>query len=225
MLHNWALRRTTVSAVSPPPAANQVAWFRKGIGQVGGANCSQWTDQSGLNHHLLQGTGAAQPAIQGDGTLLFDGASHFMKCTGFTLTQPTTLYLRMRQVTWTSNRYFTDGNSVNTGVILQSHTGATPQIEALADMAGASYLGPNGALTVNVYASVCAVFNGASSVLQVGATTVSGTLGTDSMGGFTLGAASLGVAFSNIQVAEGILYNVAHDASTRAAVIAYLNTL
>jgi len=220
MLHNWALRRAVSSGGGGPPSANQVAWFRKNTGIVGAGFCSQWTDQSGLNHHLLQATGANQPSIPGDGTLLFDGVIQFMKCAGFTLIQPETVYLRFKQVTWTSNDFVFDGDSTATGALAQR--GSTPGLEIVA----ANSVANNTGVAVNTYASVACVFNGASSLIQVNNNApTTGDIGAGNMGGFTLGAIGANILFANIQVAEVIIYNVAHNQATRDAIIAYLNTL
>jgi len=49
--------------------------------------------------------------------------------------------------------------------------------------------------------------------------------GTSNIVGFILGAIPTSVFHSNIQVKEVIIYNAAHDAATRAKVIAYLSNL
>lgn len=100
-------------------------------------------------------------------------------------------------------------------------SGSSPNITLFP---GAFTVNPN--LAVGAWGSVAAVFNGASSSLKVDATapTTGTTSGTP--GGLTLGAQGSAVAaFGNIQVAEEIVYSVAHDAATQAAIIAYLNTL
>lgn len=214
----WGLRAGR--AASGPPTANMAAWFRKGTGITSASSAvSGWADQSGNGRDLLQATGANQPDEQGDGTILFNGSSDFLKCAAFTFAQPCTIYLRMKQVTWTSADRIFDGNALNSGVLYQHFT--TPNVRQHAG----SDATENGAMAVNTWASVAAVFNAASSVLQINATTVTGNPSTNNMGGFTLGAAADATGFGHIQVAEGILYDAAHDATQRAAVIAYLDTL
>lgn len=202
-----------------PPSANMVAWFRKGVGITQAANAvSQWNDQSGNARHYTQGTGAAQPTLQGGLTILFDGTSDFLRTGVFVLAQPYTRYLRMRQITWTSSEYLCDGIGANTGHLIQQTSSPT-----LSLMGAIS----NSALAINTWGSVAMVVDGASSVLRIDATEVAGNSGVGNPGGLTLGADGGAVpsVFGNIEVAEEIVYSVAHDASTRAAVIAYLNTL
>lgn len=196
------------------------AWFRKNTGISSAANAvSAWADQSGNGRDLIQATGANQPTVQGDGTILFDGTSDFLKTAAFTLNQPDTIYLRMKQVTWIAQDAIFDGNTLSSGAVYQNSI--TPNVRQFAGLDSTE----NGAMAVNTWASMAAVFNGASSVLQIDGTTVTGNAGAGNKGGFTLGAASDGTRPSNIQVAEVIIYNVAHDATTRAQVIAYLDTL
>lgn len=159
-----------------------------------------------------------QPSIPGDGTLLFDGLIQMMQCAGFTLIQPETVYFRGRIVTYSGAGQDSpfDGNSLNlmrlfrvSGTSLSQYAGSQAN---------------SGTLTAGVYSSVACVYNGASSTLRVDATTSGpSNAGAASAGGFTLGAAGA-ANFANLQVAEVIIYNVAHDATQQAAVIAYLDT-
>ena len=67
----------------------------------------------------------------------------------------------------------------------------------------------------------CAQFNGAASSIIINNTAaVTGSVGVANGSGFTLGSvANGGGNYSNIQTYEALIYNVAHDASTRANVI------
>lgn len=217
MLRNWAIRQGGGS--SGPPLANMAAWYPKGVGITApGNSVVTWADASGNGRTLIQLTGTNQPQLQGDGTILFDGIDDNLKTAGFTLNQPETVYLRMRQVTYTTADYFFDGNSNQRGILFQS--GVSPTVALFAGSQAAD----SNALAINTYGSVACVFNGASSVLQIGATITTGNAGAANLGGFTLGAGGTPSNYSNIQVAEVILYDVAHDAATRAQVIAYLDT-
>lgn len=197
---------------------NPAAWFRFNTGiTVTGAGVSAWADQSGNARDLLQGTDAARPPKQADGSILFDGVAQFLKCGSFTLNQPETVYLLFKQVAWTLNARISDGNANGTGSIDQSP--ATPQLVINAGSAVAT----NGNLAVGAYGVAAAVFNGASSSLRINNTAeTTGNAGAANMSGFTVGGAASGVAFSNIQVKEVVLFAAAHDAATRQRVIRYL---
>jgi len=197
------------------------AWFRAGWGQtVTDSGVSQWDDISGNGRHLKQGTDANRPALQADGTVLFNGTSHFLKCDAFTLNQPTTVLMVVKQVSWTNVDIICDGNAAGTLYIYQ--VSSSPNINASSDNS-VTTLGLNGGLAVGAYGVACVVFNGASSssLINLG-TPVTGSVGTGNAGGFTLGARASGSASSNIQVAEVILLPIALDATQRARAVRYL---
>lgn len=195
------------------------AWFRFGAGITSaGGLVSQWDDQSGNGRHLKQATGTNQPALQADGSILFDGVDNYLKCDAFTLNQPETLYILAKQPTWTTANYVCDGNTGDAMVIEKTTTTPTIRLKAPNGVA------TNTGWTVDVYAVLAAVYNGASSSLQVNNGTPStGDAGANNASGFTLGASATPSAYSNIQVKEVILYAAAQDATTRARVIRYLS--
>lgn len=196
---------------------NPAAWFRFGMGITVVTGVSQWNDQTANARHLLQATGAAQPALQADGSILFDGVDDSLKCNTFTFNQPETIYILFKQVAWTNGMHVYDGNVATVGRIIQS--GVTPQIIA---NAGAS-LSVNADLAVGVYGVASTVFNGATSLYQVNnGTPTTGNAGANNMAGLTLGARGDNTTFSNIQVKEIILFPAAHNESVRAGVVQYL---
>jgi hypothetical protein len=197
-----------------------VAWFRFNSAITVGTGVAQWGDQSGNGNTLKQASATFQPALQGDGSILFDGISHTMKCVPFAFKQPESIYILFRQVTWTVNHYIFDGDAANSGRVIQS--AVTP---ALTANAGAS-LAADAELAVNTYGVLTTVFNGAASSMQVNfGTLVTGAGGALDMAGFSLGSAGSGGLPSNIQVKEVILFPVVHDAQTRARIILYLGKL
>lgn len=196
------------------------AWFPFGVGITSaGGLVSQWDDISGNGRHLKQATGTNQPALQADGSILFDGVDNFLKCDTFTLAQPETVYLLFKQVTWGNADRIFDGHTSNSGAIIQRTTSPNIAIRATnTDIA------ENTNLPLDTYAAVVAVLNGASSVLQVNNTApTTGDIGAGSMSGFCLGAIGAGTsAWANIQCKEAIIYAAAHAADVRARVIRYL---
>lgn len=204
----------------PSDLPNLAAWFAftRGITSAAGL-VSQWDDQSGLGRHLKQATGPNKPALQGDGSILFDGVASFMQCTAFTLNQPETLYILGRHVTWggAGQAHWCDGNTNNTMTIWDE--GSTPAIDAFAG----TRIGNNTNSPVNTYSVIAAVFNGVSSSLKVNNTTpTTGDCGASNAAGFTLGSSGAVAAFANIQIKEVIIYAAAHDANQRQTIINYL---
>lgn len=210
---------------TPASLANLAAWFRKGVGQTdaGGGACSAWADQSGNGRNLAQGTGANQPLIQGDGALLFDGTNSFMKCTGFTLNQPETIYLLFKQITWTSGDCLFEGNASGSGRVAQ--TGSSPNLRASSD-AGITFIDSSPDLALDTYGVLTVVFNGASSQIRINSNAaVSGDAAANNMAGFNLGSRTSTSNAANIQVKEIAIYSAAHDTATQDLVIAYMNAV
>lgn len=146
-------------------------------------------------------------------SVFFDGAAHYMKAT-FTLNQPETVYLVVKQVSWTGTDVIMDGNGY-ASMLLEQRT-ASPRI----DQYGGAYAGNVSDLTVGARGVICSVFNGASSSLQINLNTAAtGNAGAANGGGFTLGSVGTAGNYSNIQVYEGLLYSAAPDAATRANII------
>jgi hypothetical protein len=214
---NYAVpTKAQIAALSP------VNWYQWGVGitATGGA-VSEWADQSGNGRNLFQLTASRRPSLVQDLSILWNGTSHFLKTPAFTLAQPETIYLLMKQVTWTGGDYIFDGNATNTGAMRQ--VSSTPRI----DLFGGGSSADNANLPVDTWGVVTGQINGASSITMVNnlLTTSSGDIVGD-MNGFTLGASGNGTGqFSNIQVKEVLIFPSAHDATTRADVIRYLAAL
>jgi hypothetical protein len=199
-----------------------VAYFRHNSGiTVTGAGVSQWDDATGLGHHLLQGTDSARPAKQSDGSILFNGTSHFLKTAAFTLNQPTTVVIVFKQVSWTSNDFVYDGEGLNVGALAQLNAGASPQLVVNAGGASAA----NSNLAVGSVGVAYAVYNGASGVFGINRTAeLTGNYGSANMGGFAIGKRGDATAsnYSNIQVYEAALFPSALSAADRARLAAYM---
>lgn len=198
------------------------AWYRFNQGITVATGVSQWNDQSGNTRHLTQATGSAQPTKNANGSILFDGAAHFLAITPVAIAQPSTFYILMKQVTWTVNDYIWDGNSLNNTRLLQSAT--TPN---LAFDTGGVGLIQLGGPALGSYAVLSVIHNGASSSAQFGlAAPTTGNAGTTAADGFMIGARGGGLAgFSNIEVMEIILFASAHSGDTRAGIARYLGSV
>jgi hypothetical protein len=202
-----------------PLELDPAAWFRRGDWTVTGSGISQWNDSSGNGRHLLQGTDAARPTGQSDGSALFNGTSHFLKCSAFTLNQPTWVVMAVKQVSWTASDTFFDGNADATGRLYQ--IASSPRILADAGTAGITST-PN--LAVDVTGVVSIILNGASSSLRVNNTAATtGNAGAGNMGGFTLGTrGSTADRFANIQVYEVAIFPIAPSAAQQDQMVRYM---
>lgn len=189
--------------------------FNSGI-TVTGSGVSQWDDQSGNDNHLTQSTDANRPSKEADGSILFDGVDNFLAKTGLTLNQPHTVYLLFKQVTWTDGDVILGFGGGATRFLGQS--GATPQIKLFNGTGNIA-----NSITLDTYAALATISNGASSVLQVNNDApVTGETGSTNASAIQLGTNNQVSAFSHIQVKEAVVYDTAHDAATRAQVIKYL---
>lgn len=197
------------------------AWYRfgQGITSAGGL-VSQWDDQSGNARHLLQAVGANQPTLQADGSILFDGIDNFLQTAAFAFIQPVTWYLLARQITWTNGDHVMNGVGANVAIFQST---ASPQIQMFAGNSTAI----NANWHLNTYNAVCAIFNGANSLMQIGnSTPTTGNSGASNPDGFTLATINSAVSgWANIQAKEAIIFPAAHNANQRGMIISYLRNL
>jgi len=198
---------------------NMAAWFRfnKGLHVDSNNLIRQWGDASGNGRHLKQATETNRPSLQSDGSILFDGVDNYLKCDAFTLNQPTTVYILVKQVTFTAADVLHDGNTLTLLRLLQD--GSSPNLAIRINSTVGSVQIPLGE-----YGIAASVFNGDSSLLQVnnGAPATGDVGATSGAGGFTLGSRADATQFANIQVKEVLIYAAAHDTQERALVIDYL---
>ena len=197
---------------------NTAAWFYAGAGQtVTGSGVSTWADQSGNGRDLTQGCDAARPALLADGSVLFNGTSHYLKSGAFTLNQPETVYLVANPVTWTNADYIYDGLTNVVMALFQNNSSPEIYIRAGAVLNGVNF-------TVGAYGILTVQFNGASSDTQYNADApITGNAGASNAGGLTLGANGGNTNWANVQVKEWIIRATVDSAATRLAIQTALN--
>tara|TARA_R110000787_G_scaffold161715_3_gene275114 strand:- start:2432 stop:4135 length:1704 start_codon:yes stop_codon:yes gene_type:complete len=178
---------------------------------------SVWGDKSGEGNDLLQATGSAQPLWSTNG-ILFDGVNDFMKAAAFTLVQPEMVYFVFKQVSWTLNDRIYDGDISPSMLISQAS--ATPAL----NMYGGGSLN-NANLPLNTFGIVRCLYDGANSKFIINDTTpITGNVGTNNAGGFTLARkGDLNANFGNIEVKEIIIRKVADSATGEALIYQYLS--
>lgn len=206
-----------------PPIESPAAWWRFNTGITeAGTGVSQWSDQSGNGHHLAQSTDAQRPSKEADGSILFNGTSDSLVTGAWTLAQPVTIYMLLKQITWTGNDIIYDTTDRAYVIDLV----ATPNIY-LTSNGGTNYTAANTNLTLNTYKAIAGVHNGASSVIHVnGSAAITGSAGTASINTLRIGSQIAGgVLCSHIQVKEMLVYAGAHDATQRQTVFDYLVSL
>ena len=183
---------------------------------------SIWDNKTGIPGiipgALLQAVEADQPLWTPEG-ILFDGIDNIMKTSAFTFVQPEQIYIVLKQVTYTQNDRFFDGNVASSGYVYQSTN--TPELRMAAGIAS----GTNTNLILNTFSIMRALFNGANSSLIINETLpLEGDFGALNMGAFTLGGRGdeNPVQNSNIQVKEIILRKIADTAQGKQDIYDYL---
>lgn len=205
-----------------PILANLSAWYRKGFGlaESGGAGTgvTQWNDQSANAWHLTA-AGTARPALQSDGTLLFDGTTDSLANASVNVAQPTTWYFRAKWVAHSSasNKALFDGNSARQ---LFQEDDASPNMRAFAG----NLTDVTPTISAGNWQTFILTFNGASGFAQIDGNSQSSlNFGTNAITGLFVGSSNAS-NFANVQIAEIALYAAAHDAATRAAIKAYFDS-
>ena len=186
-----------------------------------------WTDQSANAVGDLTAASTIRPAIQTNGNPAGDGDSFLLDGTNdrlgphvFTWTQPQTIYLVAKMVTWVDNRELLDGGT--SAKMLFAMNGTTPDMEIFAD----SFVATNNDLAVGTWGIWCLVYNGASSSIRVNNNTkTTGNAGTRDAGGLTIGSRGNGANESNIEICRVIGYDTgAHSDAEQDQNIEFLNT-
>lgn len=225
---NAAFRVFNTAGFTPIQLSSTLAgWWKADAGITIATGVSAWADQSGNGNTLTQGTGSLQPAFSAAGgpggipTVTGDNIDDYLSA-AFALPAIGSVYLLMKQTTWGAAKSFFGGNAVNTFLIRDALLGATPQIETYNAPAG-GFIGPNGNLALATWAVVTAIFNGASSKIQVNlGAGVTGTAGNTAPNGITLFATPGGFNSSNCSISEVIVRNVADSTGVQEEHIRYL---
>lgn len=217
--------RTSLDAISVPattaPTTDLVEHWKlnTGLTQAAGV-ASAW--KGVRKGYILSSSGTSQPAVQGDGSLLFDGSNDWMNALFAWSPDGFTVCLLAKQLSWAANDCIMDGGAVAfSGGIFQSSS--TPQIGGY----NGTFTTRNGDWALNTYATVIMTLSGSGCLSQIGTATevTSAGLAPKKMGGITLGAtAALGQS-ANIQVKEVLIYRGSLDSTARAAVLAYFATV
>jgi hypothetical protein len=180
-----------------------------------------WTDQSGSGRNATSATN--QPTfktsqVNGLAAIEGDGTNDIIQTALFTLNQPYTVFIVVKQITWTNTERIFDGSTV---FIRQNS--ATPNIQLTGSGAGIQ----STALSVGAWGLVAGVVNGASSTLAInGGADITGDVGVaTALSRITLFNRADGSGPSNVSIAECLVYNSALSSGNQASVKTYLNGL
>lgn len=177
-----------------------------------GLSDTLWEDKKNSYDFTLTGTPTiTSNAINGHDALLLDGVNDRGTTLTMGLAQPFTYYIVFKQVSWTDGEHIIGGtNSTTSGTLIQSTS--SPNF-------GGSAGSPSGLtndLPIGTYGVVTAVWNGASSLIQVNdSTAITGDFGASNPAGIIIGDRPSGSRNSNIEIAYIVIRNTADDSSTR----------
>lgn len=190
---------------------------------VNGNGVQQWGDRSGNGNNVTQGTAASRPTfttaqLNGLPTINFDGVNDFMRATSFTLAQPEHIFIVFKNTTYTVQGRIFDGNTVNSMLVYNNNP--TPQFQMF-DGSGACTIAT---VPVGTFAVCDFLFSGSSSFSRANNSVKNtGSIGTDSGSGITLGATFDGSSnWGNVAIAEILVYNTALSDANAALVTRYL---
>jgi hypothetical protein len=178
------------------------------------------TDKSGAGNHLSEATNgpAYKVAIQnGKSVARFDGTNDKLDSGAYTLNQPSTWFLVLKGGEAAGGVY---AGGITTATVLQQFY-ATIGDFVWSIYAGAELKG--GAADATTWHCVTAVFNGASSLHTVDATTTNGDAGAQNhTTGTRLGANHDASAFNVVDIGEILQYSGAVSEGNRAIIQAHL---
>lgn len=198
-------------AFAPDDISGLVVWYDSQFKTLNGSNVSALLDQGPNSDDITQSTAADQPlwnssdsdfnnqpSIQGDTVSEFMDISAF---TGGDVAQPSTIVTVAKFISVVSFRfmYDSDNNSFRQTMFLDS--GGPWGI-----FAGTTLSGGTGDTSPHIF---IAIFNGASSKLYVdgGTAVLSGDAGTQAMRGLTICARNLPANYSDVKMAEKVIYD------------------
>lgn len=214
------------SPSGPPDIANLARRFASDVGVTkdGGNLVSAWVDQQASGNDLANPTGSTQPLWQTNQTgglpaILFDGVDNFLSVGTGSISKPTTIYFLVNQVTWTDNdTWMNDNGGAYNFQVFQNI--ASPQVDFFPGNTGPTLT----TFPVNTWGVVMFMANGTSSATRynLNAANVGGNSGATALAGLMVGADVSGTSPANINVAEILIYQGAHDTATQNAAIRYL---
>ena len=223
----------------PSTVGGLVLWLRANTGTfqtVGGVAAAadadpvgEWKDQSGSGNDVSQATAGFRPLLKtniqsGKPVVRFDGVDDILRSGNITQAQPLTFFLIMKVIVRTDFAQVVSFGGGNGNGFKQSNVIDRYALDANDDSSNVSYTG----LDLSTFELLTILYNGASSELWFN--TVSqgtGNPGTNGFAGTTLSLARSGpggsASYSNIDVAELLVYGAVLSAADRASVEAYLN--
>ena len=207
------------------PSGTPYAWYDASqlVGLNDGDPISSWTDLGGGGHHLVQADAGLKPTYRANAQnslpgIQADGTEGMQVIYGETLSQPNTIFVVAKVVTW---------NEVPANMIVDGDTVNTRNVIHIAQNTNTykSYAGSEIDSSVSIDANakyITALYNGVSSDLWInGVATGVGDIGAHAPGGLTV-FGDYRVNFQNCKcyIMELIIYNGNEDRAYNEAYLA-----
>ena len=204
----------------PTSLSGCVLWLRSDLGVITGSGVSTWADQSGNGRDLFQATEASKPSqvlnqINGHPVIRFDGVDDFMQTSlsydlGVSIA---TAFIVFKSLSWTDGDYLFDGGTSSPWSFRQAFHG-TERHNFYWQGVAARIPGGNGFIIPNNDIAIVSFRIGTPGVSVMVYTNPSDTISASfsfrtpqNITLFTLGSIRDGGNYSNIDVAEVIVYN------------------
>lgn len=192
------------------PSGSPAGWWAADqiTGLSDGDPVGTWPDLSGNNNHLVQAVGASKPTYKtgiqnGLPILRFDGLNDFIGPATFAMTQPETVFVVLKQTTWTLDDAPIDGSTM---YMILAQRATTPRFSIY----GAAWGCENSALAIGSFGILTALWNGASSYIRInGGNQVTGNAGAGFDGGGIMAGRrhDVGAFYFDGDIAEIVAYN------------------
>lgn len=163
-------------------------------------------DNIGATITVSQSTDSKKPILTKGGYYFHTSAPRLKSSSIASLDQPTTIYLVLKQISWTANYQFIDGNTNASGTIRQF--GTTPNISVTAGADSSA----SDKLPINQWGIIRVIFDGANGVFQIDDNdAITGNFGSNNMLGITLGGmGQTDIRHANFMLAD-IIFRDIHD--------------
>jgi hypothetical protein len=189
---------------------------------AGSGFVSKWYDQSGNGRDAAQSTASAQPGLAllaaGKPAVVFDGVDDQLVTASFTVNQPVSFNISARWIAAANLNYSNlfDGLTVDHNAFARATSSSN--VNKAFMFGGSNFLFSNANdITVGARFAAGGCFQGASSILEINATTTASftgppDFGTNATNGLTIGSVGAGDTgrAANAEIQELILFNTAH---------------
>jgi hypothetical protein len=181
----------------------------------GGGLISSWMDKLGSGRYV-SGATTQRPTLGATG-IVFNGSANTLGSPSYTaIIQPCTIYLVLRQISWTNVDYVFDGKPYDTSIIYQRYS--TPELLLTAGTASGAL-----PLTIGSFGILRIHLNGANSSFRIDTGTAStGNFGTNNPAGVTLGSRGNGGNPANVEYKAALIRLVNDSSDTDDIIYNYL---